>query len=189
MTFFVLFLAAIGLALGAAIRQFWLAADELQAARDSRNDRAAAIDDVWSRHRGLEQVELVQSDFREAGWSHARTQSFFGDHFAGRDRIRCGELRPFLDDVLVRDVLAYRALRREAADRYEAIRHTWINVEDLERDGLLPPEIRPLVVERERQSGRLVRAGDLLPFVGRPVVRQLLDAKLADAGVAPAAEA
>jgi hypothetical protein len=184
MTFFVLMILGFGAALTVAIREFWRASDALQAERDARARHAAELESAWQDHADLEPIEITWSDFREAGWSDGRTRVFVAEHFAGRDRIRCGELRPLLGDVLVRDVLRYRSLRRAAADRYEPIRHTWINVEDLERDGRLPPELKPLVVERERQSGRLIRAGDLLPFVGRPIVRELLEAKLADAGVA-----
>jgi hypothetical protein len=167
------------------VSAFWRAADALQAERDSAASARRAREEAWSRVADLANAELSAADFREAGWSVARTRSFLAENFPGRESIRLEELRPFLDDLLVCDVLAYRKLRFEAANRYEAIRHTWVNVEDLERDGRLPPEMRPLVVERERQSGRLIRAGDLIPFVSRPIVRELLEKRLADGGATP----
>ena len=81
-------------------------------------------------------------------------------------------------------MLEYRALRFAAAARYEPVRQTWVNVDDLVKSGRLPPELAPFVCERERQSGKLIRATDLLPFVGRPIVRELLERRLADCGVA-----
>ncbi|HZR82854.1 MAG TPA: hypothetical protein VFD92_17290 [Candidatus Binatia bacterium] len=191
MTFVVvsILLALLAAALGFPLRQFWRAADASQRERDEARARDAALAGAWEGHADIAQVVLTVIDFREAGWSDGRTRTFLAERFAGRAEVRVEELRAFLDDSMVRDVLAYRRLRRDAADRYEAIRQTWINVDDLEKQGLLPPEVRPLVTERERQSGRLVLAGDLLPFVGRPVIRDLLERKLADVGIAPAAGA
>ena len=180
-----LVVAMFGTALAAAVGGFWRAADALQTERDAAEARHRARDEAWSRVADLAQAGVTAADFREAGWSDARARGFLAENFPSRDGIRLEELRPFLDDLLVRDVLAYRRARFDAANRYEAIRHTWVNVDELERDGRLPPELRPFVCERERQSGRLIRAGDLLPFVGRPIVRDLLEKRLADGGVTP----
>src|SRR6185369_1477552 len=150
-------LAMFAAGLGAAVTAFWRSADALQAERDDVRARERAREQAWSGVAELAQVGLTAADFREAGWSDARTRAFLAEHFPSRDGIRLEELRPFLDDLLVRDVLAYRRARFDAANRYEAIRHTWVNVDDLERDGRLPPELRPFVCERERQSGRLIR--------------------------------
>jgi hypothetical protein len=180
-----LFLATFGGALGYAVHGFWRAADALAAERESAARRARESDEAWSAVADLAQATVTAADFREAGWSEGRIRSFLDEHFPGRESLRLAEIRPFLDDVLVRDVLSYRRLRLDSANRYEAIRHTWVNVDALEREKRLPPELRPLVREIERQSGRLIRAGDLLPFVGRPVVRELLEKRLAECGAAP----
>jgi hypothetical protein len=140
-------------------------------------------DEFWRRHADLVGMAIALLDFREAGWSEERARAFLADHFGGRDTVELGDLRPFVDDVMVQDVFRYRRLRREAAARFEAIRHTWVNVEHEERAGHLPETLAPLITVQERQSGRLVRAGDLLPFVGRPLVWNLLERKLADCGV------
>jgi hypothetical protein len=149
---------------------------DARAAEAQREERTA----FWRRHEHLGAFPIDATDLREAGWSAERARTFLAESFPGRASIRLEELRPFLEDVTVCDVVSYRASRFAAAARYEPIRQTWVNVDDLERSGRLPPELHPFVCERERQSGKLIRATDLLPFVGRPVVRELLERKLAD---------
>lgn len=141
-----------------------------------------AIAALWVHYEHIAHLEVGPADFREAGWSESRAREFFGSRFAGRDRVALVELRPHMADLLVRDVLDYRRKRFDAARRYHAIRYTWINVDDAERKGLIPPELRPLICERERQSGKLVWSSDLFAFIGRPVVRDLLEQKLDETG-------
>jgi len=160
------------------------AADELDRKSGRPKPLTPQIAALWTDHAHLGQVVVDAADFREAGWSATRTASFLQLHFPGRDKVSIQELRPHMGDVLVRDLLSYRRARAEAARRYHAIRFTWINVDDAQKKGLIPPEMRPLVCERERQSGLLIWASDLLPFVGRPFVRELLERKLAESGVA-----
>jgi hypothetical protein len=138
---------------------------------------------LWASYEHLAPLELERADFREAGWSEGHAAHFLDWHFAGRERVVVAELRPHMADVLVRDVLEYRRIRFDAARRYQAIRYTWVNVDDAERKGLIPEPMRPFVVERPRQSGKLVWASDLLRFVGRPFVRDLLERRLQDGGV------
>jgi hypothetical protein len=147
--------------------------------------RAEEREELWRRYAHLGPYPIAALDLREAGWSDERAKSFLAEHFGGRTSIRLDELRPFLADVTVGDVVTYRAERFAAAARYEPIRQTWINVDKVDRAGMLPAELRALVVERERQSGKLIWASDLLPYVGRPVVRDLLEQKLADCGAVP----
>jgi hypothetical protein len=182
---FLLIAALFAAALGVAVRQHVKAIEERLAEERAAHAKTAALDEHWRPYADLGPLVVGISDFREAGWSEVRARRFLADRFPDRDTVSVADLKPFLADVTVRDVLRYRRMRRDAADRYEPIRQTWINVEDLEREGRLPAEIRPLVRERERQSGRLVKATDLLPFVGRPVVVELLEEKLADCGVTP----
>lgn len=147
--------------------------------------RASEREALWQRHAHLGPYPIEELDLRESGWSAERAQSFFAERFPGSTSVRLEALRPFFDDPTVRDVVSYRANRFAAAVRYEPIRQTWINVDKVDRAGMLPAELRSLVVERERQSGKLIWASDLLPYVGRPVVRDLLEQKLADCGAPP----
>jgi len=166
-----------------ALHGVWRGIAEQERAARAADARRELQEELWRRHAHLGGFAVGVSDLREAGWSEERALSFLAEHFDGRTAVTVAELRPFLDDVTVRDVLVYRANRFDAAVRYEPIRQTWINVDDLERTGRLPAELRPLVCERERQSGKLILATDLLPFVGRPVVRELLEKKLVECGV------
>ena len=178
-------LVVLTLAVGAALRAVWGAIDDRESARVAAADRARRDDQSWKPYEAIARTTIVEQDFREAGWTAERTRRFLDERFPGRGEIPLAELRPFMDDVLVRDLLAYRRQRFDAAERYEPIRHTWVSVDQLERDKALPHELRPLVTERERQSGRLILAGDLIPFVGRPIVRDLLEKRLAECGVKP----
>ncbi|MFM7737622.1 MAG: hypothetical protein ACKPBU_16800 [Alphaproteobacteria bacterium] len=178
-------LVLLALAVGAALRAVWGAIDDRESARTASAARVVRDERAWKHYESISRTVVVEEDFREAGWTQERTRRFLDERFPGRREIPLAELRPFMDDVLVRDLLSYRRQRFDAAQRYEPIRHTWVSVDQLERDKALPHELRPLVTERERQSGRLILAGDLIPFVGRPVVRDLLEQRLAECGAKP----
>jgi len=180
-------LALLALAVGAALRAVWGAIDDRESAHAEAAARARRADVAWKPYDAIARTMIVEADFREAGWTPERTRRFLDERFPGRKEIQVADLRPLMDDVLVRDLLAYRRQRFDAAERYEPIRHTWVSVDQLEREKALPHELRPLVTERERQSGRLVLAGDLIPFVGRPVVRDLLEKRLEECGAKPLA--
>lgn len=167
-----------------ALHGVWRGVAEREREERVAAEQRAQLEELWQRHVHLGGFAIDVTELREAGWSEERARGFLDEHFGGRSSVTLADLRPFLDDVTVRDVLAYRADRFAAAVRYEPIRQTWINVDDLEKSGRLPPELRALTCERERQSGKLILANDLLPYVGRPVVRELLEQKLADCGVA-----
>jgi hypothetical protein len=168
------------------VRGHWAIVDERGAAAKSVRDTESAIDRFWAPYADLAGTPIGALDFHEAGWSKARTRAFLDQHFPGREEIRLDELKPLTsDDVMVRDVVRYRHLRYRAAERFSPIRFTWINVEDEEQAGHLPAELLRFVTSQERQSGRLVLATDLLPFVGRPLVYELLEKKLEQAGLAP----
>lgn len=178
-------LVVLSLAVGAALRAVWGAIDDREAARTTEAARSRRDVEAWKPYDAIARTVLVEEDFREAGWTQERTRRFLDERFPGRTEVQVADLRPLLDDVLVRDLLSYRRQRFDAAERYEPIRHTWVSVDQLERDKALPHELRPLVTERERQSGRLILAGDLIPFVGRPIVRDLLEKRLAECGAKP----
>ncbi len=180
-------LALLALAVGAALRAVWGAIDDRESASSAAVARARQAEEAWKPYEAIARTAIGEQDFREAGWTPERTRRFLDERFPGRQEIVVGDLRPLLDDVLVRDLLAYRRQRLDAAERYEPIRHTWVSVDQLEREKALPHELRPLVTERERQSGRLILAGDLIPFVGRPVVRDLLEKRLEECGAKPLA--
>lgn len=179
------FLGTIGLAVGAGVSAFWEGVDPAASERAARLAREHRTEEAWRPYAALARTRIDRVDLRESGWTEVRITAFLAEHFAGRGEIGIEELKPHLDDILVRDVLAYRQQRADAARRYEAIRHTWVSIDQLERAHALPHELRPLVTERERQSGRLIKAGDLIPFVGRPVVRALLEERLVEVGAKP----
>jgi hypothetical protein len=181
------FLAAVvilyaGVAL--ALAGMWRTSAERDRAEQAARARLAEREEMWERHAHLGSFPVGVAELREAGWSTERAEAFLAEHFGGRSAVQLADLRPFLGDVTVVDVLRYRAARSAAAARYEPIRQTWINVDDLVKSGSLPRELSPFVCERERQSGKLIRATDMLPFVGRPIVRDLLERKLTNCGMA-----
>ena len=179
------FLSTFAAAVAAGVTAFWRSIEERQAVQAASVAATRRAEAAWKPYAGFARTTIAEADLREAGWSEAHIRGFLDEKFPSRKEIKLEELRPHMDDVLVRDVLDYRRTRFDAAERYQPIRHTWVSVDQLEREKALPHELRPLVCERERQSGRLILAGDLIPFVGRPIVRDLLEKRLAECGAKP----
>ena len=93
---------------------------------------------------------------------------------------------------LAEDLLDYRIERVQVAATYQAIRHARVNLKRLLKSpDVNVDQLRVLAADlgwavREDEEGVTVPVNDLLPFFRRPVVRQLLDAKMRQCGLAPA---
>jgi len=169
---------------------------------------AADAQDLWTRHG---HVVLRPADAVECGWSRESAEALFRETMGGRDAAPASEVRAVLDGAtngggtagqdaagaqrrslfgqMAREMLEYRVERMRVVAAHEAIRLTKVNLKRVKSD--LPVDVlRTLAADlgwtvREDEEGLTVPVEDLLPYFRRPVVRQLLAAKLAQCGLAP----
>lgn len=167
--------------------------------------------DKWQR---FAQVRLHAADAVECGWSRALAEQTFAallpspDGFtaaearAALDTARASDLRPAngtpdplaLAAQLAEEILDYRIERTRVAAAYQPIRQTRVNIKKLLKSADVKIEqLRALASElgwtvREDEEGVTVPVDELIPFFRRPVVRQLLDAKMRQVGLAPASD-
>lgn len=156
--------------------------------------------DQWQR---FGRVPLRTEDAVECGWSRAAAQQILDAAFPGRDGLSLGEARAALDAggsgngaapgasdpaalarQLIDEVIEYRAERARIAGEHQAIRLAKVNLKKLLKSpDVTVAQLRALAAElgwavREDEEGVTVPVNDLIPFFRRPVVRELLDAKM-----------
>jgi hypothetical protein len=91
---------------------------------------------------------------------------------------------------IAEEMVDYRIERAQAATEYQAIRFTKVNLKRLASAEIGMGVLRALARDlgwhlREDEEGVTVPVGDLLAYFRRPLVRQLLDAKLVQCGLRP----
>ena len=96
--------------------------------------------------------------------------------------------------TLAAEMIDYRIERAEIARDYGPIRFTRVNLKRVDAGESGGVAIRALAKDlgwtlREDEEGVTVPIGELLPYFRRPMVRQLLDAKMAQCGLAAPAGA
>jgi hypothetical protein len=147
-------------------------------------------------------VPLRADDAVECGWSRAAAQQILDAAFPGRETIGLGEARAALDAgqgnggppgatdpaalarQLLEEVVDYRAERARVAGEHQAIRLAKVNLKKLLKSpDVTVLQLRALATElgwavREDEEGVTVPVDDLIPFFRRPVVRELLAAKM-----------
>ena len=177
------------------------------------SEPAPAID-KWQK---FGHVRLHAADAIECGWSRALAEQAFAALLPSRDGFTAAEARAALyaaranggrpatasaatDPLalaaqLVEEILDYRIERARVAAEYQPIRQTKVNIKRLLKSADVKIEqLRALASElgwtvREDEEGVTVPVDELIPFFRRPVVRQLLDAKMKQVGLARAADA
>lgn len=168
-------------------------------------------DDADLRWRRLAHVRVRAADAVECGWSHEVAEALFRERFPDRDAVPAAELRALVEPggdgaspratgepeaadrghlfaALAADVIDYRIERERVAGEYEPIRQTRVKLKLLKSPDVSADVLRSLASElgwrlRDDEEGTTVPVADLLPYFRRPVVRQLLDAKMAQCGV------
>jgi hypothetical protein len=138
-------------------------------------DRTTPPADPWT---SLGHLPLRAEDAVECGWSREGAERLLAAFFPGANGVTLA-------------VLAYRAERARVAAAYQAIRLAKVNIKKLLKSpDVTVAQLRVLAQElgwtvREDEEGVTVPVNELIPFFRRPVVRDLLDAKLRQVGLAP----
>lgn len=159
------------------------------------------------RWQAFGHVPLSPDDAVECGWTRAGAAALIAAVFPDRAGITLAEARAALDGAgangsgdarraaqLVEEVLAYRAERAEVAGAHQAIRLAKVNLKKLLKSpDVTVAQLRTLAQDlgwnvREDEEGVTVPVNELIPFFRRPVVRDLLAAKMRQVRLGPAAE-
>lgn len=150
-------------------------------------------------------VRLGVDDAVECGWSRDAAQQVLAAAFPGRETLTLAEARAALASStgngagpargktpdpaalageLVEQIADYRAERARVAGEHQAIRLAKVNLKKmLKASEVSIEDVRVLAGElgwavREDEEGVTVPVNDLIPFFRRPVVRELLAAKM-----------
>jgi hypothetical protein len=161
------------------------------------------LPDEW---QGFAHVPLRVEDAVECGFSREAAQSLLRAALPGEDCVTLGAAWAALQALgangsversraaaLIDDILEYRAERARVAGAHQPIRHAKINIKKLLKSpDVSVAQLRTLAQElgwhvREDEEGVTVPVNELIPYFRRPVVRDLLAAKLRQVGRAPAA--
>ena len=161
------------------------------------------------RWQSFGQVPLRAEDAVECGWSREAAQQILDAAFPGRSAISLGEARAALDagrgnggppgaadpaalaHQLLEEIVEYRAERARVAGEHQAIRLSKVNLKKLLKSpDVTVAQLRALAAElgwsvREDEEGVTVPVNDLIPFFRRPVVRELLAAKMRQVKLGP----
>ena len=172
----------------------------------SGKNAAAKPFDKW---QSFGHVPLRADDAVECGWSRAAAQQILAAAFPGSDPVTLAEARAALDAgqgngaappaadpaglarQLVEEIADYRVERARVAGEHQAIRLAKVNLKKLLKSpDVTVPQLRALAQElgwavREDEEGVTVPVDDLIPFFRRPVVRELLAAKMRQVKLGP----
>lgn len=173
-------------------------ADKWQSFGHARIDADAAVECGWSRDGAAQTLAAAFPGQETLTAAEARAALEAARGNGGPPAATRGDATPPAPEPgqlaarLVEDVLDYRIERAQVAARYQAIRHAKVNLKRLLKSAdVNVDQLRVLGTElgwavREDEEGVTVPVNDLIPFFRRPVVRQLLDAKMKQCGLAPA---
>jgi len=152
-----------------------------------------AREEEWSAPRSRA-IRLFPADAVECGWSRDVAGQLFAARFPGRSSVTVAEFAAIRSDgdplaaQIGDEMLAYRIERERMAAAYAPIRLTRANLKRLGLDPATVGALRALAGElgwrlRDDEEGETVPIDDLLPFYRRPVVRTVLDRKMAQCGM------
>jgi hypothetical protein len=161
---------------------------------------------TFDKWQSFGQVRLSLDDAVECGWSRDAAQQILAAAFPGRDALTLAEARDALASAngngagpgtgaqandpaalateLVEQIADYRAERGRVAAEHQAIRLAKVNLKKMLKGSEVDiDEVRVLAGElgwtvREDEEGVTVPVNELIPFFRRPVVRELLAAKM-----------
>lgn len=168
---------------------------------------------TFDKWQSFGQIRLSVDDAVECGWSRDAVQQIVAAAFPGKETLTLAEARAALaspsgngagppkgakaDDPaalaseLVEQIADYRAERARVAGEHQAIRLAKVNLKKmLKASEVSIEDVRVLASElgwavREDEEGVTVPLNDLIPFFRRPVVRELLAAKMRQVKLGP----
>jgi len=168
---------------------------------------------TFDKWQSFGQVRISIEDAVECGWSRDATLQILAAAFPGRDALTLTEARDALGSVsgngagpgtsakaddpaalaaeLLEQIADYRAERGRVAAEHQAIRLAKVNLKKMLKGSEVDIEdVRVLAGElgwavREDEEGVTVPVNDLIPFFRRPVVRELLAAKMRQVKLGP----
>lgn len=170
----------------------------------AKKDPAPPVD-KW---QSFGHVKLDAAEAVECGWTPEEAVKALAPLLDGRASLTAAEARVALDALpgngasddralaaqIAEELLDYRIERGRVAAYYQPIRQTRVNLKKMLKSEDVTEEmtvdlLRVLARElgwnvREDEEGVTVPVDALLPFYRRPIVRQLLDAKMRQVGLA-----
>ena len=160
------------------------------------------VPDKW---QAFGHVPLSAADAVECGYSRAAAEALIAAALPGRNGLTLADARNELGSVrpggppdqrlaaeLLEEIVDYRAERAQIAGEHEAIRLAKANLKKLLKGSeVTVPELRVMADElgwsvREDEEGVTVPVNELIPYFRRPVVRELLAAKMRQVKLGPA---
>jgi hypothetical protein len=163
------------------------------------------VPDKW---QAFGHVPLSAADAVECGYSRAAAEALLAAAFPGQGNLTLAQGRQALGSVregsppeqrlaaaLLEEIADYRAERARIAAEHEAIRLAKANLKKLLKGSeVTVPELRVMADElgwsvREDEEGVTVPVNELIPYFRRPVVRELLAAKMRQVKLGPPADA
>lgn len=156
------------------------------------------VPDKW---QAFGNVPLSVADAVECGYTRAAAEALLAAAFPGQSGLTLAQAKKELGMIragsppekklaaqLLEEIVDYRAERALVAGRHQAIRLAKANLKKLLKGSdVTVPQLRLLGAElgwniREDEEGVTVPVDELIPFFRRPVVRQLLAAKMRQVG-------
>ncbi len=165
---------------------------------------AAKTEFVPDKWQAFGHLPLSVADAVECGYSRAAAEALLAAAFPDESGLTLAQAKKELGMIragsppekklaalLIDEILAYRAERAEVAGRHQAIRLAKANLKKLLKGSdVTMPQLRALADElgwnvREDEEGVTVPVNDLIPYFRRPVVRDLLAAKMRQVKLGP----
>lgn len=158
--------------------------------------------DKW---QAFGRVPLSAADAVECGFTRAAADALLAAVFPGKTGLTLAQAKQELGTIrpgsppdqrlaaeLLEEIVDYRVERARIAGEHEAIRLAKANLKKLLKGSeVTVPELRIMAEElgwsvREDEEGVTVPVNELIPYFRRPVVRELLAAKMRQVKLAPA---
>jgi hypothetical protein len=162
---------------------------------------AAKTEFVPDKWQAFGHVPLSAADAVECGYTRAAAEALVSAAFPGESGLTLAQAKKELGTVrpssppgkrlaaqILEEIVDYRAERAKVAGDHQAIRLAKANLKKLLKGSdVTVPQLRMLAEElgwnvREDEEGVTVPVNELIPYFRRPVVRQLLAAKMRQIG-------
>ena len=162
---------------------------------------AAKTEFVPDKWQAFGHVPLSAADAVECGYTRAAADAALAAAFPGESGLTLAQAKKELGNVrpssppekrlaaqILEEIVDYRAERAKVAGDHQAIRLAKANLKKLLKGSdITVPQLRVLAEElgwnvREDEEGVTVPVNELIPYFRRPVVRQLLAAKMRQVG-------
>ena len=165
---------------------------------------AAKTEFVPDKWQSFGHLPLSAADAVECGYSRAAAEALIAGAFPGESGLTLAQAKKELGMIrpgsppekrmaaqLLEEIADYRAERQRVAGKHQPIRLAKANLKKLLKGSdVTVPQLRALADElgwnvREDEEGVTVPVDDLIPYFRRPVVRDLLAAKMRQVKLGP----